>query len=130
MKSVISGALVAAMMSTVAISSGAFAADIKAQPIVPLTFDMSQLQQAYRASKIIGVTVVNEADETVGSIDDLLINRNDNVPYAVLSVGGFLGVGNKFVAVPYKSLHIVKDKIVLPGGSKEALKQLPEFKYQ
>lgn len=107
----------------------AFAADLTPQPVVPLTVQTSNLQNAFRASEIIGASVVNDADEKVGTIDDLLINRSDFVPYAILSVGGFLGVGEKNVAVPYKSMHIVDNKLVLPGATKEALKDLPEFKY-
>lgn len=126
MKSAISGALVAAMMST-AVAGSAFAADIKQQTVVKV--DMSHLENAYRASKIIGAAVVNEKDDNVGTIDDLLINRSDNVPYAVLSVGGFLGVGTKYVALPYQSLKITENKVVLTGGTKEALKAMPEFKY-
>ena len=41
----------------------------------------------YRTSKVVGSPVLNEANETVGTIDDLIITPNDNVPYAVLSVG-------------------------------------------
>jgi hypothetical protein len=51
------------------------------------------------------------------------------VPFAVLSVGGFLGMGTKFVVVPYNSLQVRDKKMVLPGATKESLKGLPEFKY-
>jgi hypothetical protein len=47
----------------------------------------------------------------------------------VLSVGGFLGLGTKYVVVPFGSLHIQDKKVVLPGATKDALKALPEFKY-
>jgi hypothetical protein len=47
----------------------------------------------------------------------------------VLSIGGFLGMGAHLVAVPYDSLKFVDKKFVLPGGTKEGLKLLPEFKY-
>lgn len=125
MKFAISGALLAVLMGTTAI-----AADLTPQPVAPLTVDVASLQTAYRASKIIGANVTNDKNEKIGTINDLLINRSDNVPYAVLSVGGFLGVGAKYVAVPYKSLKIGDDKLVLSGGSKEALQNMPEFKYQ
>jgi hypothetical protein len=48
-----------------------------------------------------------------------------------LQVGGFLGIGSRLVAVPYQALQISEapTKILLPGASKEALKNLPEFKY-
>ena len=47
---------------------------------------------------MVGGTVVNE---TVGTIDDLILTPNEKVPFAVLSVGGFLGMGTKYVVVPY-----------------------------
>jgi len=83
----------------------------------------------FRASKIIGATVVNEANDTVGKVDDLIIGSDGKAPIAVLSVGGFLGVGNKYVAVPYDQLKTTGDKIMMSGATKEALKLLPEFKY-
>ena len=51
------------------------------------------------------------------------------IPYAVLSVGGFLGVGTKYVVVRLSSLHVQDNKIVLPGATKDALTALPEFRY-
>jgi len=56
----------------------------------------------------------------------------DRVLFAVLQIGGFLGIGSKLVAVPYNSLQITPgaSKIVLPGASKSALERLPEFKYR
>jgi hypothetical protein len=49
--------------------------------------------------------------------------------FAVLSIGGFLGMGSHLVAVPYDSLKLVDKILMLPGGTKESLKMLPEFKY-
>ncbi|MGC1411884.1 MAG: PRC-barrel domain-containing protein [Acetobacteraceae bacterium] len=77
----------------------------------------------------VGSSVVNEANETVGSVDDLIVTPDEKAPYAVLSVGGFLGLGTKYVVVPLGSLHMQDKKIVLPGATKDALKALPEFKY-
>ena len=51
------------------------------------------------------------------------------VPALVLSVGGFLGVGDKLVALPYEQMRTDGKKIVLPGATKDSLKTLPEFKY-
>jgi hypothetical protein len=65
-----------------------------------------------------------------GKIDDIIIDQN-NVMFAVLQVGGFLGVGSHLVAVPYDSLKVAEDgkKVELPGASKDELKKLAEFKY-
>ena len=64
-----------------------------------------------------------------GQIDDLLVASDGKDPFAVLSVGGFLGMGSDLVAVPYDSLKFLDKRVVLPGGTKEGLKMLPEFKY-
>jgi sporulation protein YlmC with PRC-barrel domain len=83
-----------------------------------------------RTDDLKGKPVLNEKNERIGTIDDFIIG-NDRVLFAILQVGGILGINSHFVAVPYQSLRIneVPTKIVLPGASKEALKNLPEFKY-
>jgi PRC-barrel domain len=91
--------------------------------------NVQRLAAGYRASKVIGSSVSNDANETIGKIDDLLVSSDGKDPFAVLSIGGFLGMGSHLVAVPYDSLKFVEQKFVLPGGTKEGLKLLPEFKY-
>ena len=91
--------------------------------------DPATVATGYRVSKVVGSTVVNEANETVGTIDDLIVTPNEVVPFAVLSVGGFLGIGTKYVVVPYNTLKIQDKKMVLPGATKDSLKALPDFKY-
>ena len=76
-----------------------------------------------------GSSVVNDANETIGKIDDLLVTRDGKQPYAVLSIGGFLGLGTRMVVVRYDSLKFADKKILLPGGSKDGLKMLPAFEY-
>jgi len=90
--------------------------------------DVIKTATGYRASKVIGGSVINEANEAVGKIDDIIIGT-DKMPYLVLSVGGFLGVGNKLVVLPYEALRMDDKKLTLPGATKEALKNLPEFNY-
>ena len=91
--------------------------------------DVQKLAAGYRASKVIGSSVMNEENEVIGKIDDLLVSLDGKEPYAVLSIGGFLGMGTHLVAVPYETLKSIDDKIVLPGGTKNSLRMLPEFKY-
>ena len=57
------------------------------------------------------------------------MTRDGKEPYAVLSIGGFLGMGTHMVVVRYDSLKFVDQKIVLPGGTKDTLKMLPAFQY-
>jgi hypothetical protein len=91
--------------------------------------DVQKVAAGYRASKVIGSTVVNDANQTIGKIDDLLVTRDGKEPYAVLSVGGFLGMGTRLEAIRYDSLKFPDNKIMLPGGTRDGLKMLPAFQY-
>jgi|SRR5579871_6539673 len=91
--------------------------------------DVVKVATGFRASKVIGESVVNDANETVGKVDDLIIVPDGKVPFLILSVGGFLGVGTKLVAVSFDGLKIQDKKLLLPGATKDTLKDLPEFKY-
>ena len=83
-----------------------------------------------RVSKLIGANVYNDQNQTVGSIDDVLMSDNDHkAAIAVLSVGGFLGMGSKLVSLPFDQLKIENDRIVMPGATKDALEGMPEYHY-
>ena len=59
------------------------------------------------AKKINGDKVINMAGEHLGKIEDLMIDlENGRIAYAVLSFGGFLGIGNKLFAVPWEALSV------------------------
>jgi hypothetical protein len=109
------------------------AANVNAQGVpqtVEITkVDVQKVSAGYRASKVIGSSIVNDANETIGKIDDLLVTRDGKEPYAVLSVGGFLGMGTHMVVIRYDNLKFTDNKIVLPGGTKDGLRMLPTFQY-
>ena len=118
-----------AAMIGVFVVFGPAAAQVSPQTVELAKVNVQKLAAGFRASKVIGTSVINEANETIGKIDDLLVSSDGKDPFAVLSVGGFLGMGSHLVAVPYDSLKFVDKKFVLPGGTKEGLRMLPEFKY-
>src|ERR1700722_17535248 len=99
----------AIVLASAALICGAlFSGHVEAQG-VPQTVELAKvdvhaLSGGYRASKVVGSSVVNEANETIGTIDDLLVSTDGKQPYAVLSIGGFLGMGTHLVVVPYASL--------------------------
>ena len=99
------------------------------QTVELVKVDVHTLAAGFRASKVIGSSVVNDSHETIGKIDDILVSSDGKQPYAVLSVGGFLGMGTRMVVVPYDSLTFTNKTVMLSGGTKEGLKMLPEFKY-
>ena len=115
------------------IGVGILAADANAQGVPQSVeiakVDVQKVSAGYRASKVVGSSVLNEANETIGKIDDLLVTRDGKEPYAVLSIGGFLGMGTHMVVVRYDSLKFADNKVVLPGGTKDGLKMLPAFQY-
>lgn len=120
-----------AAVVTAAIAAGApvFAQGVP-QTITMMRVDTQSLATGYRTSKVVGSTVVNEANETVGTIDDLIVTPNDRVPFAVLSVGGFLGMGTRYVVVPYSALEVKDSRMLLRGATKDGLKSLPDFQYK
>ena len=122
-------ATLAAALLIFALTSGTLQAQGTPQPINAKRVDVVQLATGYRASKIDGAPVFNHSHDKIGTIDDLIIGPNNPVPYAILSVGGFLGMGTHLVAVPWNSLQIVERQMRLPDATKESLKALPEFRY-
>jgi PRC-barrel domain len=121
--------LASAAIIGIAVLSGGAGAQGTPQTIELVKVDVQKLAAGYRASKVIGSSVVNDANETIGTIDDLLVSHDGKQPYAVLSIGGFLGMGTRLVVVPYDLLKFADKRVTLPGGTKEGLKMLPEFKY-
>ena len=70
--------------------------------------EMGRPQRAHggwRSSRIIGAAVYNDHDERIGTVDDLIVGQDGRISEAVLSIGGFLRVGAKLVAVPYDQLR-------------------------
>ncbi|MFG1462386.1 PRC-barrel domain-containing protein [Xanthobacter sp. DSM 24535] len=94
-------------------------------------FIETQKQEQWLASTLIGTKVRGSGDESLGEVNDVLLDRNGAVVGAVIGVGGFLGVGEKDVAVPFNALELVRnndgDSLVL-RKSKEELKAAPQFK--
>jgi hypothetical protein len=84
------------------------------------------------ASTIIGQPAVNSQDEGVGNINDLVTDRSGKILAALVGVGGFLGIGEKDVAVRFEDLKLTRDennntKVVL-NVSKETLASAPDYK--
>jgi sporulation protein YlmC with PRC-barrel domain len=90
--------------------------------------DIAVVAEAARASRLIGAEVKNDSGERIGTIDDLML-VGDSVEFAVLSVGGFLGLNAKLVAISFDDLQIDGDSVILPDATREELKRLPEFRY-
>ena len=120
---------IAASAAVALLACGPVHAQGAPQTVQLTKIDVTAVAKGYRASKVIGETVVNDANETVGKVDDIIVSTDGKAAFVVVSAGGFLGVGSKLVALPYTALKVEGDKLTMPGATKDALQALPEFKY-
>src|SRR4029078_12050014 len=85
----------------------------------------------WSAGQFIGSPVTNEAGENIGDVNDVLFDKTGRVSTAVIGVGGFLGIGEKSVAVPFSALTLTADsagkRVVTVPLSKERLQAAPAF---
>ena len=82
-----------------------------------------------KAQELIGRDVVNASGKDIGEIDDIVINDQDQAMYAVIGVGGFLGLGEKAVAIPFEQLRLGAANVILMSERGESeLKQLPSYR--
>lgn len=90
---------------------------------------MNEYSQVLSATAIIGNKVVNVSGETLGNIKELMIDLQDGqVAYAVLSFGGFLGLGDKLFAIPLEALTFdQKEQTAVLDVEKEVLQNAPGF---
>jgi hypothetical protein len=93
--------------------------------------NLVDLSGGYRTTRLEGSGVVNDRQQRIGTIVDFIVLRG-LPPAAILEVGGFLGIGDHLVAVPFESfvLDVMGHKITLPGATREALRNFPEFKFR
>jgi len=77
----------------------------------------SSFQGNWRASKLVGLSVYNDKNESVGSINDMLTDKNGKIVAVVIGVGGFLGVGEHLVAVPFEKVKFSSEPVAYTGAS-------------
>ena len=84
------------------------------------------------ASELLNENVVNDANEKVGDINDVLIDSKGNVAAVIVGVGGFLGMGEKDVALTFDQLSFATDNndplVVKTNATKESLQAAPQYK--
>lgn len=82
---------------------------------------------AIRAKKVIGTNVKNSAGEKIGEIEDVVLDKlSNNIMFAIVGFGGFLGMGEKYHPVPWSSLNYDEDENgYVVNFTKEQLKAAP-----
>jgi sporulation protein YlmC with PRC-barrel domain len=113
-------------------------------------------KEEYSAYKLVGINVYNQGNEKIGEVKDILLEKSGKADKVILSVGGFLGLGERYVAVPYDQIKWVDEPVrsassdtktttgsatttsstrkwypdhAVYNATKDQLKAMPEFKY-
>ena len=90
----------------------------------------SVVTTGYSANRLIGATVYNDDKKEVGKVHDLIVSTDGQVNLAIVEVGGFIGIGSKYVAIPARLFKEgAKQSVMLPGASEAELKKMPPFRY-
>jgi sporulation protein YlmC with PRC-barrel domain len=105
---------------------GSGAAGTPSPDVTLVVVALAALRPTYPASELLGRPVINDTGEEIGRLEDLMIER-DRIAFAILSVGGFLGLGAHQIVVAFPALRIDDDVIVLPGATKEALREMTVY---
>jgi sporulation protein YlmC with PRC-barrel domain len=115
-----------ALAAALAFAAPALAADPPASGAAATTQQSTQID----AQKLIGQTVKNNADESIGKVDSVILDKDGKTAAVVVGVGGFLGMGEHNVALPWSSLRIANGgRDVHANFTKDQLKAMPEYKY-
>jgi sporulation protein YlmC with PRC-barrel domain len=112
-KSIVAGFLTSALLASTAFAQtpapAASPADTSAtiSSTSPSSFDGN-----WRTSKVVGLNVYNDSNESLGAINDLLTDKSGKIVAVVVGVGGFLGVGERYVAIPFEKVKFSNDPVV------------------
>jgi sporulation protein YlmC with PRC-barrel domain len=122
--------LAAVVLTAIAVPNQAPAQTTPITP--PIQFVAEQPAGEWLARVFVGANVQNGLGETVGNVNDLVFDPSGHISTVILGVGGFLGMGEKDVGIPFGALTYAADKsggrIVMVALTKEALLLAPAFK--
>jgi sporulation protein YlmC with PRC-barrel domain len=97
----------------------------------PVTFIATQQTGEWLAHRLVGSKVLNAQAEEIGTVKDVVVDKLGSVSAVVVGVGGFLGVPEKLVAVPYSAIHvgdvIQSSRVVVLDATKDALTAAPAY---
>src|SRR3954469_10180222 len=89
----------------------------QATTAAPAAASDSSFKGNWRSSKLVGLNVYNDSNESLGSINDLLTDKSGNIKAVVIGVGGFLGVGEHLVAVAFDKVKFVNEPVATNSAS-------------
>jgi sporulation protein YlmC with PRC-barrel domain len=117
-KYAVAGVAASALLASVAFAQSPSATTDRATTAAPAAAsDTSSFKGSWRTSKLVGLNVYNDSNESLGSINDLLADKGGDIKAVVIGVGGFLGVGEHLVVVPIDKVKFVDEPIAYTGAS-------------
>jgi hypothetical protein len=94
---------------------------------------VAQQQGDRFASRLVGLNIQNAADENIGEIYDIVLTEAGAIRAYIVSVGGFLGIGTRYVAIDPKAVTVTrqdeKNWKATMNANKDQLRAAPEYKY-
>jgi sporulation protein YlmC with PRC-barrel domain len=117
-KYAVAGVAASALLASVAFAQSPSATTDRATTAAPAAAsDTSSLRGSWRTSKLVGLNVYNDSNESIGSVNDLLTDKSGDIKAVVIGVGGFLGIGEHLVAVPLDKVKFVDEPVAYTGAS-------------
>jgi sporulation protein YlmC with PRC-barrel domain len=134
LKNLLLGAALTGVMASVALAQGSGSAPSPSAPGAPPAATAparpvtTQPPNTLRARTLIGLDIKNAQNETIGSIDDVVVDTDGRVQQVVVSVGGFLGVGARSVAISWNDVHFdATREVATVNMTKDQLSAQPDF---
>ncbi|HEV7635055.1 MAG TPA: PRC-barrel domain-containing protein [Bradyrhizobium sp.] len=109
------GLAASALLASVAFAQNPSSPSDRPSTAAATTTSDSSFQGTWRSSKLVGLSVYNDANESIGSVYELLADKSGNVKAVVIGVGGFLGVGEHLVAVAFDKVKWVTEPVAYTG---------------
>ncbi|MBB5048173.1 sporulation protein YlmC with PRC-barrel domain [Rhodopseudomonas rhenobacensis] len=120
-KSITAGLLGTALLATAAVAQTPSATTTTPAPSASASSGSSMSHQGqWRSSKLIGINVYNDNNESLGEISELLVDQSGKVQAAVIGVGGFLGMGERNIAIPFEKIKWVNEPLRSAANNRPA----------
>lgn len=124
--------LIAAMGIAIALTHAAAAqAQVAGSTTLGITVtELTEVANGWSVKKgILGKAVYNDANQKIGTVQDLIISPDKKVSYLIIGAGGFIGIARHDVAIPAAQIQNKNGQIVLAGATKEVVMAMPQFEY-
>jgi hypothetical protein len=116
-KTFTAGLIGSALLASAAFAQTPTTTTDRAPAAAPIAASDTTHNGNWRTSKIAGLSVYNDKNESLGSINDLLMDKSGAIKAVVIGVGGFLGVGEHLVAVPLDKIKFVTEPVVTASAA-------------